>query len=100
MILPGGVVERRPRTLVLLAEQALGIAALRRCLGRGDGAGVLLPLERLMVMSSSPVGGGGRPLLSHSNADNWPDVVRVLTEAVEPVRGLLRVGPDTVAGIH
>ena len=89
VILPGGVVEPSRVSLVLLAEQALGVAALGRCLGRGDGAGVLLRLGEIDGDIHIAVGGGGLPL--HIPCDAVaPDIVGVLAEPVQPVRGLLR----------
>ena len=91
VVLPGGVVEPSRVALVLPAELALRIAPLGRCFRRGDGLRVLLRLGEIDGDVQLAVGGGGLPLSVPRNAVT-ADVVRVLTEAVKPVCGLLRVG--------
>ena len=88
-ILPCGMPQPPGVALVLPAQQALRIAPLGRCFRRGDGLRVLLRLGEIDGDIQLPVGGGGLPL--HIPCDAVaPDVVRVLTEAVKPVRRLRR----------
>ena len=89
VVLPGGVVEPSRVALVLPAELALGVAGLGRGLRRGNGLGVLLRLGQVDGDVQFPVGCGGLPLYIPGDAVT-SDVVRVLTEAVEPVRRRLR----------
>ena len=91
VVLPGGVVEPSRVALVLPAELALGVAGLGRGLRRGNGLGVLLRLGQVDGDVHIPVGCGGLPLYIPGDAVA-PDVVRVLTKAVKPVCGRLRVG--------
>ena len=91
VILPGGMPQPPGVALVLSAKHALRIAALGGGLCRGDALGVLLRLGEIDGDVQFPVGGGGLPLSVPRNAVA-PDVVRVLTEAVKPVCGRLRVG--------
>ena len=91
VVLPCGMPQPSRVALVLPAELAFWIAALGGGLRRGNGLGVLLRLGQVDGDVQLAVGGGGRPLPVPRNAVT-PDVVRVLTEAVEPVRGLLQVG--------
>ena len=89
VVLPGGMVEPSRVALVFPAKLALGITGLRCRLCRRDGLGVLLRLGEVNGDVQLPVGGGRLPL--HIPCDAVaPDVVRVLTEAVKPVRGVLR----------
>ena len=86
VVLTGGVVEPPGVPLVLPAELALGIAALRRRLGGGDSTGVLLRLREIDGDVQIAVGCRGDPLLVLCDAVA-ADIVRVLAEAVVPVRG-------------
>ena len=92
VVLPGRVIYTSCVALVLSAKHAFWIAALGGGLRRGDGLGILLRLGQVDGDVQLPVGGGGLPLSVPRNAVT-ADVVRVLTEAVEPVRGLLRGVP-------
>ena len=104
VVLPGGMVHPACVALVLPAELALGVPALGGGLGRGDGLGVLLRLGEVDGDVQVPVRRRGDPL--HVLGDAVAaDVVRVLAQAVEPVRGLLRraviffpEGGDDLAG--
>ena len=89
VVLTGGMVHPAGVALVLPAQQALGIAALGRQLGGGDGLGVLFRLGEVDGDVQIAVGGGGHPLHILHDAVA-ADVVRVLAEFVVPVRGGLR----------
>ena len=97
VVLPGGVVHTARVALVLPAELALGIAALGRRLGGGDGPGVLLRFGEVDSDIQVAVGRGSHPLhvLCDAVAEN---VIGVLAELIVPVcgglRGFLIPGPE------
>ena len=89
VILAGGMVHPAGVALILPAQLALGVAALGRRLGGGDGPGVLLRLGEVDGDVQVPELRGGNPL--HVPGDAVAaDVVRVLAEVVKPVGGTLR----------
>ena len=89
VVLPGGMVHAARVALVFRAQGAFGIAGLRRELGRGDGARVLLGLGEVDGDVQLAVFAGVGPLFILRDAVA-ADVVGVLAEAVEPVGRLLR----------
>ena len=89
VILAGRVVHPSGIALVFGAESALGIAGLRRELGRRNGARVLLRLGEVDRDVQRTVGALVDPLLIARDAVA-ADIIRVLAEGVEPVRRPLR----------
>ena len=89
VVLPGGMVHAARVALVFRAQGAFGIAGLRRELGCGDGARVLLGLGEVDGDVQLAVFAGVGPLFVLRDAVA-ADVVGVLAEAVEPVGRLLR----------
>ena len=89
VILAGGMVHPAGVALILPAQLALGIAALGRRLGGGDGPGVLLRFGEVDGDVQVPKLRGGDPF--HIPGDAVAaDVVRILAEPVVPVGGGLR----------
>ena len=89
MVFAGGVVHAACVTLVLHAQLALGVSALRCKLCGGNGLGVLFRLGQVDGDIQVAVRSLGDPLQVALNAVA-ADVVGVLTELVEPVGGSLR----------
>ena len=84
VVLPGRVVHAARIALVFRAKSAFRVAGLRRVFGSGDGARVLFGLGQVDRDVERSVFAIIRPLLVLRNTVT-PDIVSILTEAVEPV---------------
>ena len=89
VVLAGGVVHAACIALVLSAELALGIGALRGQLCGGNGLGVLLRLGEVDGDVQIAVGGLGDPFQIPLDAVA-ADIIGILTELIEPVGSGLR----------